>query len=295
MMKTTSFSIHLSENSTCSGKYSSELLPVLKRYLWLKKHTLAHSMAISLLSGLMLISEPVHAALISTALIQVPFPTSNPGAPVGISRILTESTSSLSFSGTWNGTAAAAPWNGSGTGFIAIGSAPLSTNVGNSIYDFTNLTNNGGLLPIGTLFTIGDMDFAAGWGGGPGETLGLTAFDEIGNILTTPWLDNPVTAYGSNLVDAMHMPLYQWNPTTNSYFFDGNSIGTAGPATNPAVNFSMPSLFEISTLEVVKPNGNYSFSLQAPSAVSSVPIPTAFWLFCSGLIGLVGFARKNSV
>jgi hypothetical protein len=31
----------------------------------------------------------------------------------------------------------------------------------------------------------------------------------------------------------------------------------------------------------------------APGAVSAVPVPAAVWLFASGLLGLVGIARRR--
>jgi hypothetical protein len=36
-------------------------------------------------------------------------------------------------------------------------------------------------------------------------------------------------------------------------------------------------------------NGNYKINL----SVSSVPVPAAFWLFGSGLIGFVGLSKKK--
>jgi len=41
-----------------------------------------------------------------------------------------------------------------------------------------------------------------------------------------------------------------------------------------------------------KPSNNYVWAVRSGD-VSAVPIPAAVWLFSSGLIGLVGFARRN--
>lgn len=40
-------------------------------------------------------------------------------------------------------------------------------------------------------------------------------------------------------------------------------------------------------------NADSSFTYMAPGAVSAVPVPAAVWLFASGLLGLVGVARRK--
>ena len=46
-----------------------------------------------------------------------------------------------------------------------------------------------------------------------------------------------------------------------------------------------------------EPNGfgNLTYELYLTGTVSSVPIPAAAWLFCSGLLGLIGMARCKKV
>jgi hypothetical protein len=42
-------------------------------------------------------------------------------------------------------------------------------------------------------------------------------------------------------------------------------------------------------------NSDSSFMYMAPGAVSAVPVPAAVWLFGSGLVGLVGIARRRKL
>ena len=39
--------------------------------------------------------------------------------------------------------------------------------------------------------------------------------------------------------------------------------------------------------------GGVKYALHLEGAVSTVPVPTAVWLFSSGLIGLIGLARRK--
>ena len=45
-------------------------------------------------------------------------------------------------------------------------------------------------------------------------------------------------------------------------------------------------------IDVVTPGGSYS-ALSGRSYLTGVPVPAAVWLFGSGLLGLIGFARRN--
>ena len=43
----------------------------------------------------------------------------------------------------------------------------------------------------------------------------------------------------------------------------------------------------------IKTNDNYAWAVQSGD-ISAVPIPAAIWLFSSGLIGLIGLARRKN-
>jgi len=70
---------------------------------------------------------------------------------------------------------------------------------------------------------------------------------------------------------------------TDSFFeFDG-LVATIGPFTNPS-----SQAYTVDRLSIFLTSGNFSY-------VNPVPIPSAVWLFGSGLIGLIGVARRKKV
>jgi len=70
------------------------------------------------------------------------------------------------------------------------------------------------------------------------------------------------------------------------YYWSGPEYG---PNTNYAWYFSMTNGFQ--NLDVKTPN-LYAWAVQSGD-VSAVPVPAAVWLFGSGLVGLVGLARRK--
>ena len=84
-------------------------------------------------------------------------------------------------------------------------------------------------------------------------------------------------------------------------FFYGCSLDTVygyEPAGNAVfVHGDMVSLLSVDshTQIVVAPDVNYTNQTYATWQMSSVPVPAAVWLFGSGLIGLIGFARRKKV
>jgi len=72
-------------------------------------------------------------------------------------------------------------------------------------------------------------------------------------------------------------------------------------ANSPATVFSLRSTNadgDLTTGVAMAPGGPFAgysanFNLQGVSAVSAVPVPAAVWLFGSGLLGLVGIARRK--
>jgi len=178
-------------------------------------------------------------------------------------------------------TPAASPWTG-GTFDVSRPSGaaiPSSLIVGKFRYDFGNMTNGGGLLPLGTYFWIGDVDN----GSGNNEFMELQAWDAAGTLLSE-WLDVPLYVYGSG-VTASAMTAYAWNGASMSYTFNGNAVPL-----NPSIGIFMENNQEIAVLSLDKVDTHYSFALNAPEAV---PVPAAIWLFGSGLLGLMGVARRK--
>ncbi len=225
------------------------------------------------------ISAPVLAAVLSGAGI-VPLPAINLGTPTLINPLITDN-SPNGFSGAWSNPAAT-PWSGTFTG---TGTLPSTPNIGTGVYDFSGLINNSGLLPVNTFFNISDLDF----GSATTEKIILTAFSSSGNILNTPWLQEPDWIWGTTAVTQNSLPAYIWNSTNGTYTFDGAGETFIG---NPNLVFTMLNNQEISQLEVTKLTAYAGFSISAPAAV---PLPAAFWLLSSGLITLLGFCRFRQV
>lgn len=227
--------------------------------------------------ALYLVSLTVSAAPLSGSGV-VPLPVTNLGTPTYVTPTYIDN-SPVNFSGTWN-SPAATPWQGtfSGTGTLAL----AASSTGTGVFDFSGLSNNSGLLPANTFFTIGDLDF----GSSTSEKIILKAYDVTGGLLQTPWLEAPDWVWGAPIVQSA-MPTYIWSAVDYTYTFDGSGETYAG---NPSVAFSMLSNQEIAVLEETKLTAYAGFSINAPTAV---PVPAAVWLFGSGLLGLAGLARRR--
>ena len=178
--------------------------------------------------------------------------------------------------GTWT-TAAQAPWVGidNVTG-AALG--PVSTGTAN--FDFTTLPT--GTLPVGTFFTLGDLD--------DNYTNGLTirALHSSNNLLPL-WLDDLYVTYGNGggpggSILATDTPGWTWDAIEQSYSFDGTTaIG------NRTLAVLLTNNQAIATLQVIKPGTSYGFSLRAPA----IPEPSSALL---GVLasGLPLIRRKRS-
>jgi hypothetical protein len=80
-----------------------------------------------------------------------------------------------------------------------------------------------------------------------------------------------------------------------SWVFDGNN---SNPATNPSPNIFMAALGNYVWLGFDDREGghvDYDDLVVRVSAVSTVPVPAAIWLFGTALIGFVGFSRRTVV
>ena len=162
------------------------------------------------------------------------------------------------WTGTWTSTAQA-PWVGS---YSVTGTALGSATTGTADFDFSTLPN--GTLPVGTFFTLGDVDdnFT--------NSLTLRAWDSSNNLLSL-WLDEPHGTYGTGngpggSILATDTAGWTWNALAQSYSFDGTTVGG-----NPAVATLLTNNQAIATLEVIKPGTSYGFSLRAPA----VPEPSS--------------------
>ncbi|MEM7409956.1 MAG: hypothetical protein AAF430_06970 [Myxococcota bacterium] len=141
------------------------------------------------------------------------------------------------------------PWIGSASGTGAIPGGGFS---GDSSWDFTTLTN--GSLPSGTALRLGDLD-----GGSGPEILTLIAYDAADQVITTPWLEEPI-AFDSNGVPFSATSTPGWNWTGTSYIFDGNTV----TGSNPSLGITLLTNVDIFSLDAIKPNIGHGFVLEAP-------------------------------
>ena len=160
----------------------------------------------------------------------------------------------------------------SGAGFVG-GCTTAGCVTGSFNFDMMTGTGSGGSMTSAVPFfgfTWTAHDFVMTATGNPGEVLANIPFDWGAPVTTTPCgvanCDIPVVA------------LMQLTPTGNPGEFsvitlDGDGTGTPGTAmtAGPFVGFS-PTFSGIAT---------------------AVPVPAAVWLFGSGLLGLVGVARRK--
>lgn len=124
-----------------------------------------------------------------------------------------------------------------------------------------------------------------------------------GSIATTPSCSTATGAYASYLSACGPAPVWTtvnnigWDAATASWLliqdgnpmtadaFGGNPMPPSGSAPNPTVPAPFAGF-----------NANFDFTTLTVTAVtdtSVIPVPAAVWLFGSGLLGLVGVARRR--
>ena len=92
------------------------------------------------------------------------------------------------------------------------------------------------------------------------------------------------------------------NPGTSTDFFAVQTTGTNGELLIAGLNVVIDSISFISPGKILGLNQDlttsgwqdHEFSLQSLQ-ISQVPVPAAFWLFGTSLIGFVSFARRVKV
>ncbi|MEL6797620.1 MAG: hypothetical protein AAFO89_12465 [Planctomycetota bacterium] len=206
----------------------------------------------------------------------LPIPSPNDPPPPQQPRAVTTGTGG--WTGTW--TVPAQPdWVGS---FTATGPVPSGmTTIGSTRYDFTTLPT--GQLPVNTFFRFGDVD----GGSVTNEIFTLVAFDAGGAVITTPWLNEPISMTGAGPGGAPiapnNTPGWDWDAGTGTYTIDGSTV-TGG---NPTISVFMQSNTPITTLSLDRGSTFANFSLAAPL----IPAPASAALL--GLGGLTACRRRR--
>ncbi len=161
------------------------------------------------------------------------------------------------FIGTWSADAMPA-WQGTFTG-EGLRPATYYFTPDACRHDFSGLA--GGVLPTGTYFTIYHLN--------ENGRLTLKAFDSAHKVISSPWLNrNPLSQWGvgtgpgyPGLPVLENMPGWNWQESTGTYTFDGNTVPEPSVLT-----IALTSCREIGFLEVTRSNNEHSFGLLAPAA-----------------------------
>lgn len=163
-------------------------------------------------------------------------------------------------------------------GVTALVSTSITTELGTIEFITSNVSSPGGLTSVTQTLAATEQVFFTSAGSSPVSS--NTGFSGImGNVIPT--------ALDFNLVDL--------NPTADYLFsdpnvlFSGNNI-TTSDLTGLVGGVNIFNFFGGAT------DNSSIFAFNATSlSVNPVPIPASVWLFCSGLIGLIGIAKRRKV
>ena len=132
-----------------------------------------------------------------------------------------------------------------------------------------------------------DAHYGVDWG------FNITAHSELSNMFfnvlgNTSFYDTSGALTGCTAPDFCLTNTGPFSNLQSSYYWSATEYA---PDTLTAWSFRMLSGAQ---LNLNKANDNYAWAVQSGD-VSAVPVPAAVWLFGSGLIGLVGFAKHKKV
>lgn len=132
----------------------------------------------------------------------------------------------------------------------------------------------------------GEFGFVTSWTGGPTADYGISSSGYIGGANTLfggANLDNPLAPNGINF--GIISSLGTYNPNG----------GLAGdPVIRDTVTFSFSGANGFTDADISNVSFQYGTGFDEPNIIPAVPVPAAVWLFGSGLLGLVGVARRKS-
>lgn len=179
----------------------------------------------------------------------------------------------------------------------------LSTGVKASIIDFEGIAPPGGTATYNglTLSTEG-YDFQIHTGTVISSTYNLGGYNNHDTINGTDWLmlasDHPMvmTQLNGGAFSIQSMSFFSWHSsgevTITGEYSGGGTIIENLLFTSSFENYNFSSDWVgLSSVTFIAPIAN--IALDNIVVVSSVPIPAAVWLFVSGLIGFIGFARRK--
>jgi hypothetical protein len=153
------------------------------------------------------------------------------------------------------------------------GTSPLSLSI-------TGVTRNSG-WDVSTSGATGEQSFSGG---------SFTLSDNSGTLLQGTITDSALTApAGSNPQVAT---IFSFNVV--NYSVISASLGTGLSAPLPgsySISMELPANYSTPTEDT--PAGLSAFNATGTGTFNALPIPPALWLFGSGLLGMVGIARRK--
>ena len=188
-------------------------------------------------------------------------------------------------------------------GLLGLGALLIAGQASAEIVSLSPATNN---VAVGDIFTITvqGSEFLNGMSGGGvrlnWDTASVALNSTVGNINTSLFLNGFDTTFtiddsvaGELLVTSATGFFAPTIPGPNFDFFSLDFLAVPPPSvSNLAIGIGTGGLWQ-DAAGVAIANADLSYN-GASVTVGAVPVPAAAWLFGSGLIGLVGIARRKT-
>ena len=199
------------------------------------------------------------------------------------------------------------------TALVLSTSANASTVVYSDISSFTTATNSLTTVDFEGAWGATYTDFSSGYTSGDVTFTG-NQYQYIGDYTTLNSSSNPYSAVGSDFLLGIGSDGYGITATFASGvtavgldFSLGETSGTTMTftlGTGEQFNVASPTNYALNFFGITSDVAITSISWNAPSSrliadnfvyetAAVVPVPAAVWLFGSGLLGLIGFARRK--